>query len=125
MCVCVLFHDVSTIGGSPLNDDMWHVTDYYENIRQKVKNLDKDLGDCYTIEGSLPARMCNTPMKVCTTQKKPAAPCQLLLDRMVLTLTPLFVHYTGKNSIHTTSRFLQDESHQHSQANIQWARAPQ
>jgi hypothetical protein len=52
------------LGGPPLDDDMWHVTDYYENIRNKVKNLGKDLGDCHKIEGSLPARMCNTPMKV-------------------------------------------------------------
>jgi hypothetical protein len=52
------------LGGPPLDEDMWHVTDYYENIRSKVKNLGTDLGACHKIEGSLPARMCNTPMKV-------------------------------------------------------------
>jgi hypothetical protein len=52
------------MGGPPLDEEMWHVTAYYENIRAKVKNLDKKLGKCYGIEGSLPTRMCNTPMKV-------------------------------------------------------------
>ena len=52
------------MGGPPLDDEMWHVTEYYDNIRTKVKNLDKKLGNCYKIQGSLPTRMCNTPMKV-------------------------------------------------------------
>jgi hypothetical protein len=64
-------------GTAPLKEDMWHVTDYYENIRNKVKNLDKNLGDCHKIEG-LPSRMCNTPMKVRYETKNIAAPCQLL-----------------------------------------------
>ena len=45
-------------------DEEWHVTAYYENIRNKVMNLDKSLGDCYDFEGRLPTRMCKTPMKV-------------------------------------------------------------
>jgi hypothetical protein len=59
---CVFLHIF--LGGPPLDEDMWHVTEYYANIRNKVKNLGKDLGDCHKIEGSLPARMCNIPMKV-------------------------------------------------------------
>ena len=47
-----------------MDDSLWHVTDYYENIRNKVKNLDKSLGKCYDVEGNLPARVCNTPLKV-------------------------------------------------------------
>jgi hypothetical protein len=53
-----------TMGGPPLDDEKWHITSYYENIRNKVKNLDKSLGACYKIEGTLPTRMCNTPMQV-------------------------------------------------------------
>ena len=32
--------------------------------RNKVKNLDPALGDCYKIKGKLPERMCKVPMKV-------------------------------------------------------------
>ena len=50
--------------GQPLDEDYWHVTDYYDNIRKKVRNLDPSLGHCYKINGTLPTRMCNTPMQV-------------------------------------------------------------
>lgn len=53
------------IGGPPLDDDFWHVTKYYDNIRQKVKNLDHSLGSCYGFGAMhIPARVCNTVMKV-------------------------------------------------------------
>jgi hypothetical protein len=55
----------NVMGGPPLADEYWHVTDYYDNIRNKVKNLDKALGECYTDE-NLPDRVCNTPLKVST-----------------------------------------------------------
>lgn len=54
----------SVSAGQPLDDEHWHVTDYYENIRNKVKNLDPSVGACYGINGTLPVRMCNTPMNV-------------------------------------------------------------
>jgi len=60
------------MGGPPLEDDYWHVTDYYENIRNKVKNLDESLGSCYELSGILPTRLCNTPMKA-KTQYTPRA----------------------------------------------------
>jgi len=60
------------MGGPPLDDDFWHVTDYYENIREKVQALDPALGSCYANEGVLPTRMCNTPMKA-RTQYTPRA----------------------------------------------------
>lgn len=45
-------------------DEYWHVADYYEKIRTKLKNLDPEKGYCEKgIEGSLPVRMCKTPMK--------------------------------------------------------------
>jgi hypothetical protein len=51
-------------GGQPLDESFWHVTEYYDIICNKVRNLDKSLGECYKIEESLPTRMCHTPMKV-------------------------------------------------------------
>lgn len=53
----------NVMGGPPLTDEYWHVTEYYDNIRNKVLNLDKKLGECYKDE-HLPDRLCNTPMKV-------------------------------------------------------------
>lgn len=58
------FPIVLSLGGPPLEDSFWHVTDYYENIRNKVLNLDKRLGSCYKNDGSLPTRICTTPLKV-------------------------------------------------------------
>jgi hypothetical protein len=52
-----------TLTGQPLDEEYWHVNDYYQNIREKVLNLDSELGACYKIGGKLPTRMCNTPMK--------------------------------------------------------------
>jgi hypothetical protein len=48
-------------GGPPLDDSFWHVTDYYKNIRDKVKKLD---GDCHKINDRLPSRICNIGMQV-------------------------------------------------------------
>lgn len=61
------------MGGPPLEDELWHVTDYYENIRNKLKNLGKDKGSCSKImERGLPERLCNIPMKA-KTQYTPRA----------------------------------------------------
>ncbi|KAG7356197.1 hypothetical protein IV203_000883 [Nitzschia inconspicua] len=60
------------MGGPPLEDEFWHVTDYYENIRNKVLNLDKQLGSCYNNNGKLPDRVCTTPLKA-KTQYTPRA----------------------------------------------------
>jgi hypothetical protein len=51
-------------GGPPLDDELWHVTEYYQNIRNKVLKLDKNLGSCYKNNGKLPDRVCTTPLKV-------------------------------------------------------------
>eukprot|EP00980_Cylindrotheca_fusiformis_P004791 scaffold1028_cov135-Cylindrotheca_fusiformis.AAC.1 len=58
-------------GGPPLADEFWHVTEYYDNIREKVKNLDNSLGECYN-DDNLPDRVCNTPLKA-HTQYTPRA----------------------------------------------------
>mmetsp|Transcript_10637 Transcript_10637/g.26864 ORF Transcript_10637/g.26864 Transcript_10637/m.26864 type:complete len:672 (-) Transcript_10637:1123-3138(-) len=60
------------MGGPPLDDDFWHVTEYYENIRNKVKALDMSRGQCSKISKKLPERLCNTPMKA-KTQYTPRA----------------------------------------------------
>jgi len=60
------------MGGPPLDDDFWHVTDYYENIRNKLKDLDASKGACSKISKKLPERLCNTPMKA-KTQYTPRA----------------------------------------------------
>lgn len=49
--------------GCPLDQELWHVTDYYNNIRQKVKEMKEDQVLCYQIEG-LPKRVCDIPLKV-------------------------------------------------------------
>lgn len=63
-----------TMTGQPLDDEYWHVTDYYENIRNKVRNMDQSLGHCPDIakQEELPLRMCFTPMNS-KTQYTPRA----------------------------------------------------
>lgn len=58
-----LFSD-GTMGGPPLADEEWHVNDYYNNIREKVKNtpMDPEKARCFQGEG-LPKRVCTTPMR--------------------------------------------------------------
>lgn len=36
--------------GHKLSDDMWHMSDYYKNIRSKVAKLDPEIGNCFEIE---------------------------------------------------------------------------
>ena len=57
-----IFSD-GTMSGPPLDEDWWHVTDYYENIRQKLRNLDPTIGHCHEIANDLPERICQTPMQ--------------------------------------------------------------
>jgi hypothetical protein len=52
-----------TMSGPPLDEEFWHVTDYYENIREKIRHLDPSIGHCHEIASDLPARICNTPMQ--------------------------------------------------------------
>lgn len=40
-----------------------NMTSYYDNIRRKVQSLDASLGHCYEVNGTLPERVCRTPMK--------------------------------------------------------------
>lgn len=49
--------------GFALPDEAWHVTNYYENIRSKVKKLPPEFGYCFQYKGIIPTRMCSTPIK--------------------------------------------------------------
>jgi len=82
------------MGGPPLEDELWHVTDYYENIRNKVKNLDKKFGSCYKLDGTLPTRLCNTPMKA-KTQYTPRA--YLNASALTSIIKPTLDGYVPKN----------------------------
>ena len=82
------------VGGPPLADDFWHVTEYYKNIRNKVKNLDKSLGSCYKFDGTLPTRLCNIPMKA-RTQYTPRANFHETALTSIIKPTP--DGYTPKN----------------------------
>jgi len=62
------------LAGPPLADEFWHVTDYYDNIRSKVMNMDPTLGKCHGYDGRLPPRMCSTPMKGITHYTPRATP---------------------------------------------------
>lgn len=59
-----LLHYASYVGGPPLDEDYWHMTAYYDNIRSKMKALNDTVGSCYSVGDKLPPRVCNTAMKV-------------------------------------------------------------
>ncbi len=63
----VIHSEKHTLGGPPLDDDYWHVTAYYENIRNKLKNLEATQGHCHEIESRLPPRVCELAMQVCVS----------------------------------------------------------
>ena len=46
------------------------MTKYYENIRNKLKSLGPEVGQCHKISGKLPARMCQIGMKVYNDLRK-------------------------------------------------------
>jgi len=68
------------MGGPPLDDEWWHVTDYYENIRQKVQNAASSSGACFENEGDLPVRVCNTPLQARSLFTPRANPAQTSLS---------------------------------------------
>lgn len=56
-----IFSD-NTMGGPPLDEDWWHMTDYYQNIRTKVMQL-QSTGECAKIQKDLPIRLCTTALE--------------------------------------------------------------
>jgi hypothetical protein len=70
--------------GHVLPDEEWHVASYYDNIRNKVKNLNPDLGDCVKgYDGIIPTRMCTTQLRG-RTEFTPRANPELTSIRSVL-----------------------------------------
>ena len=72
-----------TMGGPPLDDELWHVTDYYENIRNKVKNLPPSIGQCSLLKEVFPERICQVPMMGATQHTPRANPEQTSLAGLV------------------------------------------
>ena len=86
-----------TMGGPPLDEEFWHVTDYYKNIRSKIMSLDSSIGRCHEVGWAVPSRACNTPMQArsmytpranvyetsLTTIIKPAAPDDYVPQNML------------------------------------------
>jgi hypothetical protein len=52
------------IAGPPLDEEFWHVTDYYKNMKDKLRHLQRSEGYCYKVSGSLPDRVCRVPLQV-------------------------------------------------------------
>ena len=55
--------DIMITSGYPLPDDYWHVTGYYEDIREKITSLDFSAGACGKIKDYLPERVCKIALK--------------------------------------------------------------
>lgn len=51
------------MGGPPLEDELWHVGEYYESMRNKVRSLPPATGPCYELGSILPERICRTPLQ--------------------------------------------------------------
>jgi len=49
--------------GHPLMDEYWHITDHYDNIQKKAKNLDPSVGACTSLKKFLPERVCTTGLQ--------------------------------------------------------------
>ena len=47
-----------------LPEQTWHVTDYYENMKSEIRNLDPSIGKCFNVNGTLPLGFCKYPIKV-------------------------------------------------------------
>ena len=108
-------------GGPPLDDEEWHVTDYYENIRTKVLNLNQTLGKCLEFEGVLPTRICSTPMKVSKMPENHIR-CLSSLDRRELTKMSKS-NETGSDPVHPSSQPRENLHYQYSQTNRRRLRA--
>ena len=54
-----------SIAGHPLDGEYWHLTDYYENIKTKIKDA-VESGFCADLSDFLPERVCLTPLQART-----------------------------------------------------------
>ena len=56
-----IWSDNTITAGHPLSDEHWHITDHYESIKDKARQLNHlESGGCETL--ALPAKVCNMPL---------------------------------------------------------------
>ena len=91
-----------------LADEAWHVTSYYDNIRSKVMNLDKNLGACGEYNGTIPFRLCRTQMRVSKHS------LNVLRINCIFSLISRCNAIEGKDRVHTESEPRKDEHQKYS-----------
>ena len=74
-----------------------NMTDYYDNIRTKMKALDPSLGLCYQLNASIPGRICRTPMKGRTQYTPRANPMETSVSSLLKAAPP--DSYRPRNSL--------------------------
>lgn len=70
------------------------MTEYYDNIRNKLANLDEKSGKCGELDGTLPLRLCKTPMKVGGSNDNDGAQ-KCYANRLLLPIGSYAVHPTS------------------------------
>ena len=56
-----IWSENTIVAGHPLADEFWHVTDYYQSIQSKAKQVDhSDIKACEEL--AIPQRVCNMPL---------------------------------------------------------------
>ena len=75
--------DVTITAGHPLPDEYWHVTDYYKDIREKMTNLDADVGSCGKLKEYLPERMCKVAVRSRTEHTPRLSPDETSISSMI------------------------------------------
>jgi hypothetical protein len=70
-----------------LEDENWHMTKYYDNIRNKALNLDSSVGACSGVKDYFPERICTTPLNGRTEFTPRANPNETSL-RSIMKPTP-------------------------------------
>jgi hypothetical protein len=83
-----------TMGGPPLDDEEWHVTDYYQNMRTKLQALGQreeqtpssssERGACWEMQKQgLPGRICTTALHGATQHTPRVNPTETSLTKLI------------------------------------------
>jgi hypothetical protein len=78
--------DITITQGHPLPDEHWHMSDYYNNIQQGVRNMPPSFCE-EASEGKFPRRICRTSLKARTEYTPRANPDNTSL-RSILKAAP-------------------------------------
>ena len=70
-----------------LPEEVWHVTDHYENIRKKFSELKEEDIACLTYNELDPKRICNTPLNVSCIR------CIRCIQYHLISFTSLFANF--------------------------------